>query len=96
MCSLGRHQEADDIRPARRRRHLDASARAALAEVPRETLADRRKNKHAELAADLGDAGAPLDDDQFQMNFEPLPPGTEQLPDCMIEDRKVPYWVDIA
>lgn len=90
MCSLGRHQEGEDVRPSRRRRHLDGSAAVALADTPDETLAQRRVAKHAQLKAEVaGNVAVPLDADQFQMNFEPLPPGVEQLPDHLVDHE--PY-----
>ena len=118
MCSLGRHQEGDDIRPPRRGRHSDGSASAALAATPRETLAARRKKMRAELKEikaetlkrrqQQANGEIPVEDrpepeydhDQFLMNFEPMAPGTDLLPDCMVDHEaaqaKVPYWVDIS
>lgn len=91
MCSLGRHQEGDDIRPPRSRR-LDGSVTAAVEKAPRAVLAEQYAKKHAELKREVTDeAEPPLD--QFQLNFEPLPPGLDQLPAYAEEEpAPQPFW----
>lgn len=100
MCSLGHHQEGEDVKPTRARRRSDGSMTEAVAREPGDTLVKRREAKTAQLRSEMdGVEAAPMEPDQFQMQFEQLPPGVEQLPDHLTAEAiacdKRPYWVDM-
>jgi hypothetical protein len=96
MCALGKHQEGEDVRPPRRGRHLDGSVTAAVAKTPRARLMENIKTKAAELRAEVADSDPQqIEMEQFLAQYEPLPPGVDQLPDHVIDDTKRPYWVDM-
>jgi hypothetical protein len=92
MCSLGHHDHAEDVaapnvRPPRApRRHLEGTWTRIVAEMPRAVREENRTTIHARLEAELAGnvtAAAPFQGD-FHEHMEPLPPGTEQLPDHLI------------
>ncbi len=88
MCSLGRHQLADDL-PAPKIRARQARPRKSRKDLP----AARAGTTHL-LEVETGrlDPEQARAQDQFAMQFEPLPPGLEHVGDDQPREN-LPYWV---
>ena len=82
MCSLGKHQEGDDVKPPRARRHSDGSMTEVVRRTPRATLAEAKANKTAQLQGEIAAAqDVPFEPDMEAGQYEPIPPDQQQLPD---------------
>ena len=91
MCSLGRHQLEDDI-PAPKIR-----ARRQRPRRSRKDLQAARERTKRQLQADIHqlDPEQAAAQEQFAMEFEPLPPGVGQI-DNEQPAQKLPYWATMA
>jgi hypothetical protein len=89
MCSLGRHQLGDDIpapkiRARRRPRPSRKDLQAARTKLTKQLQEDIHQLDDGQAAAQ----------DQFAMEFEPLPPGVSQVGDDQPAE-KLPYWANM-
>jgi len=88
MCSIGRHQLEDDIPAPRIRR--PAGARTISRKQLQEAVAKTRRALEEETGRlDPAQAAA---QEQFALNFEPIPPGQDMIPEEGIPDEEIPYY----
>lgn len=90
MCSLGRHQLDDDIPAPRIRR--PAGARTISRKALREAAA--KTKRQLEIETGHLDPAQAVAQEQFALQFEPLPPGADQIicADEGVPDHEIPYY----
>jgi hypothetical protein len=99
MCSLGHHDHTEDVRapnakpPRVRRRHLDGTASAILASMPRKMRKANEARVHADLIASVkAERDGPFVG-QFEEQLELVPPHEQHLPDRDSKGAEPPWYI---